>query len=189
MPFNRADFFIKVPDASTKGILPATCEPSGTGVLYKAIVNHSDGSYTYIPLLNCVADMQVVLGWDTSNEGKANNVNAYSSVADSSGAVTASPSAAKSDIETWLKSPKGLREHLKIIKVYVLAQEGKRDRSYTYPQASIIVGKDCRAAESTDIDCGSSFTKNYVFTPEQRRYRWKVYRIIARPRNMISNQF
>lgn len=187
MPFNRADFFIKVPDASTKGKLPAFCEQSGTGVLYKAWVNHSDGKYTYIPLLDCVADMQVVLGWDTSEGGRANNVDAYSSLPDSAGSVTVSPSTAKSGIEKWLKSPKDLRGHLKIIKVYILAQEGRRERNYTFPQSSIIVGKDCNNAETSDIDCGSSFTKNYTFTAEQRHYKWKVYRIIAHPRNLASN--
>ena len=186
MPFNRADFFIKVPNSSTTGnSLPLFCG-QGTGTLYKATVNHnntsgtSGGGYNYIPLLDCVADMQVVLGWDTSDGGNANSVDAYSSLPKlSDGSVSATNSAASS-IQGWLTDPKGIREHLKMIKVYILAQEGKLDRGYTYPKASIVVG---------DVDSGEKFlTREYTFTSAQRQYHWKLYRIIVRPKNLVSNQ-
>jgi prepilin-type N-terminal cleavage/methylation domain-containing protein len=191
MPFNRADFFIKVPDNTTGGSLPPSCAPN-TGVLYKAVVNHNDGikdgKYTYIPLLDCVADMQVVLGWDTSNEGRADSVDAYSSLPKKSdGSVTATPAGAAADIQNWLQSPKDLREHLKMVKVYILAQEGKKDPSYTSP-ATYIVGNDCMGAESSDIDCGSSYTRQYSLSSDQQQYHWKLYRIITRPKNLVSNQ-
>jgi prepilin-type N-terminal cleavage/methylation domain-containing protein len=186
MPFNRADFFIKVPDATTGSALPQFCAPR-TGVLYKATVNHnnnsgtSGGGYTYIPLLDCVADMQVVLGWDTSDGGLANNVNAYSSLpnkADST--VSATPASAVANIQTWLTDPKGIREHLKMIKVYILAQEGKRDPGYTYPNPAIVVG---------DAGLGETFmTRSYALSADQRQYRWKLYRIVARPKNLLNNQ-
>ena len=185
MPFNRADFFIKVPVSSTTGnAQPLFCGPL-TGTLYKATVNHnnnsgtSGGGYNYTPLLDCVADMQVVLGWDTSDGGSANSVNAYSSLPLlSDGSVIATNSAASS-IQGWLKDPKGIREHLKMIKVYILAQEGKLDTSYTYPNATIIVGNDSGE---------TSMTRQYTFTTAQRQYHWKLYRIIVRPKNLVSNQ-
>lgn len=194
MPFNRADFFINYSSSGAPSP-PQFCAEK-TGTLFKAVVKHSDGQYTYIPLLDCVADMQVILGWDTSDEGKANMVDAYSSVPTSDGTVTASPSGAASIIKGWLtpsaadpaKIPRNIREHLKVIKVYILAQEGRRDRYYSYPESSIVVGKDCKSAESTDIDCGSSFTRTYTFSAEQRRFHWKLYRIIVRPKNLVSNQ-
>ncbi len=34
-----------------------------TGILYKGTVNHADGLLTELPLLDCVADMQVIFGW------------------------------------------------------------------------------------------------------------------------------
>ncbi len=194
MPFNRADYFINY--SSSGAPSPPDYCAENTGVLYKAVVNHSTGDYDYMPLLDCVADMQIVLGWDTSEQGKANNVDAYSSLPTSDGTVTASPATATSWIKNWLtvsagdpeKIPRNIREHLKVIKVYILAQEGRRSRYYTYPEPSMIVGKDCKSAETADIDCGSSFTRSYTFSSEQRKFHWKLYRIIVRPKNLVSNQ-
>ena len=61
MPFNRADYFIRKYDSSGNSVTPARCAPN-TGVLEKAVVNHSDGTFDYLPLLECVADMQVIYG-------------------------------------------------------------------------------------------------------------------------------
>lgn len=187
MPFNRTDFFIKVP-SGTEGSLPSFCAPR-TGVLYKATVNHADGKYTYIPLLDCVADMQVVLGWDSSEGGKAGAVDVYSSLPKADGSVECSVTSLKGDIEGvtgdsnkpgYLKDSKYLREHLKVIKVYILAQEGKIDPGYTSPVTNIEVGDR--------IAHGLYPTKTYSLSDAQRHYRWKLYRIVARPKNLSSNQ-
>lgn len=189
MPFNRADYFIKIPsgvasiDGSTDGALPPFCSPL-TGVLYKATVNQADGKYTYIPLLDCVADMQVVLGWDTSDEGKVGAVDAYSSLPKSDNTVTAT-NGAGSLIQGWLASAnpnraKDIREHLKVVKVYILAQEGKRDPSYKSQITSITVGDVIADGFKTKAD--------YVLSSDQQQYRWKLYRIITRPKNLVSNQ-
>jgi prepilin-type N-terminal cleavage/methylation domain-containing protein len=188
MPFNRTDFFIG--QNLSSNIVPPFCAER-TGVLYKAAVNHGSstgGAYNYIPLLDCVADMQVVLGWNSNlltatgtSEiiQKASSVNAYSSLSDvAGGAVTASPAAAAGDIASWLLAPKTLREQLKIIKVYILAQEGKRDANYNGP-ATIDVG---------DLTA-NGFKKTYTFTTEQKKFRWKVYRIVVTPKNLISNSY
>lgn len=170
MPFNRSDFFI----STTTDSVPPFCAPS-TGILYKATVNNSNGGYTYIPLLDCVADMQVVLGWDTSEGGKANSVSAYSNI---SGSVVINGNS--TDIQGWLASPQGIREHLKMVKVYILAQEGKKDSAYTYPSASIVVG---------DVGNGeTSLTSTHVFSAAQLQYHWKLYRVIVKPKNLVSNQ-
>ena len=176
MPFNRADYFVSA-SATAVGSPPPFCAP-GTGVLYKASVSQLDGSYLYIPLLNCVADMRVVLGWDTSDQGNANSINAYSSVPASDGTLTVTPAAALSSITGCLATARGIREHLKLVKVYVLAQEGKRDASYTAPSNTIVVGNDDE----------QSLTHVYPLTAAQKQYRWRLYRIIARPKNLLSNQ-
>jgi hypothetical protein len=175
MPFNRADFFIKT------GNVPTFCEQLTTGVLYKATVNQDDGGYTYIPLLDCVADMQVVLGWDTSDGGLVGAVDAYSSLPkQSDGTVTASPGTAAASIKGWLTSAQGIREHLKVVKVYILAQEGKRDPSYKSPTTSIAVG---------DLSADGFKTKaDYVLSTAQQQYRWKLYKLVVRPKNLVSNQ-
>lgn len=178
MPFNRADFFVKVPGGGSEGTLPPFCAPR-TGVLYKVTVKHADGNYNYIPLLDCVADMQVVLGWDTSDGGKANTVDTYTSLPDSTtGTITASPADAAADIQGWLLDAKGIREHLKVIKVYILAQEGRVDRNYTSPVTSYLVGP---------VGQGS-LSRNYTLSSDQSHYRWKLYRLIVRPKNLVSNQ-
>ena len=196
MPFNRTDYFVKVPDALTTDStsIPAFCAP-GTGVLYKATVNQgtsgtSPGKYNYIPLLDCVANMQVVLGWSfNSGTSKAQDaVHAYSSMPDKtsysvstlSATSVALPATVASDIQGWLQDPKGIREHLKLIKIYLLVQEGKRDSRYTYPVNSIVVGDQANGE--------LILTQQYTFSAEQLKYRWKLYKIIVRPKNLVSNQ-
>ena len=177
MPFNRVDYFVNAP----AGGVPPFCAPR-TGVLTKASLNHADGSYEFIPMLDCVADMQVVLGWSlNAGETKVEDaVHAYSSMPATNYSVTASPSSTASSIQQWLQDPQMIREHLKMVKVYILAQEGRRDLTYTYPQTSIDIGD----AANGEI----SMSRRYVLTPEQRQYRWKVYRVIVRPKNLVSNQ-
>jgi hypothetical protein len=196
MPFNRADYFVNYSSLGTPRP-PSFCAEK-TGVLYKATIKHSDGTYSYMPLLDCVADMQVVLGWDTSEKGRANSVDAYSSMPAADGTVTASgPAGAASMIKDWLvgvsgdppgQIPRNIREHLKVIKVYILAQEGRRDRNYTSPTTTFVVGKDCRSADANDIDCGLSLTRQYTLSAEQQHFRWKLYRLVVRPKNLVSNQ-
>ncbi len=192
MPFNRTDFFVKIPTS-----LPAFCAP-GTGVLYRATVTHGAGEYNYIPLLDCVANMQVVLGWsfNSGTEKLQDSVHVYSSMPDKTNYMPLNvvpapgitlPLTTNADIQGWLQDPKGLREHLKLIKIYILVQEGKRDPNYTYPLSSILVGDQIADGSSTLTQQTSSIIE-YPLTAEQRKYRWKLYRIIVRPKNLVSNQ-
>jgi len=63
-PFNRADFYVATP----AGNMPSKCAPN-TGILYKAVMNQSDGEFGALPLLDCVADMQVVFITDADADG------------------------------------------------------------------------------------------------------------------------
>jgi len=73
MPFNRSDYFVARPDVSDR--MPLYCAPN-TGILYKARVTHDEtastgyasGALQPMPLLDCVADMQVVFGWDLDGD-------------------------------------------------------------------------------------------------------------------------
>jgi prepilin-type N-terminal cleavage/methylation domain-containing protein len=193
MPFNRADYFVAKP--ATTANMPNFCaqDPPGTlpgnfstGILYKGVVNHSDGKLTYVPLLDCVADMQVVFGWDVDdgmgNEGQDGILDTYSTpVATNLIDITVSPDPTDRNYKTWVKNamadPDKLRKALKVIKVNILAQVGRRDPNYTGP-ASFVLG-----------DAAADFmSKTHVMTAEQRHYHWKVYRIVARPKNLLSNQ-
>jgi len=111
MPFNRADYFIKVP-----ATMPSACAPN-TGILYKGTLSHATGQITELPILDCVADMQVVFYLDTNADGTIDTT------LDSIAALTA----------------QNIRDQVKEIRVYILSHEGQRDASYT-SAATIPVG-------------------------------------------------
>ncbi|BCS53485.1 PilW family protein [Geobacter sp. SVR] len=178
MPFNRADYFVSSPANAAKK--PAFCAPS-TGILYKATVNQSDGGLYYIPLVDCIADMQVVFGWDVDdgqgNEGQDGVVETFSTPLGTGGDITVSPGSNRDRVTSAMADPEKLRNSLKIIKVYLLAQIGRKDPNYQSP-ASFAVGDAANDAIS----------KTYALSSEMRNYHWKVYRIVVRPKNLLANQ-
>jgi len=188
MPFNRADYFIAVPGSASS--LPTTCAP-GTGILYKATVNHTSGNpggklnYS-TPLLDCVADMQVVIGWDlwdaTNNVmGQDGIIDTWSSVLNDKGNLTHHTDAPHTEVNSDVVkaafgSAETIRNAMKVIKVYILAQNGRKDPNYQGP-SSMAMG------ESGEL----SLTRTYDLS-SLRNYRWKLYRIVVRPKNLIANQ-
>ena len=150
MPFNRADYYVSRP----ANISPA-CAPS-TGVLYKAVANQTTG-YTEMPLLDCVADMQVVYGIGPVGSP---DVNLHQSTLPGTGTA------------------KDIREQLKEIRLYILAHEGRKDSSFKYPDEEIEVGEDFGAGLK-----GRVFNLDDLIGDGWRNYRWKVYTIVARPKN------
>jgi prepilin-type N-terminal cleavage/methylation domain-containing protein len=158
-PFNRADYFISRKDKDPN--IPSTCADN-TGVLYKTVINQSPPP-TKFPLLDCVADMQVVLYMDTNGDGK---VDYHPHLSDSE--FTAGD----------------LREQLKEIRVYILAQQGKKDAGYSYPLENlpIIVGD-----ASLDQSLGRRWSQSDLaatFGSDWRHYHWKLYTIVVQPKNL-----
>jgi hypothetical protein len=198
MPFNRTDYFISLPADSAgdpdPSRVPEVCakDASGkpnpaVGVLYKTTVNHNNGRLTYIPLLDCVADLQVVLGWDMDGNGAIDSyTNADGSTC--SGLCPASqhvPALANQVQDALSKENNSssatipnIRNNLKMVKVYILAQNGRGDPGYVSP-SPIIVGDAGETALTRSYDLAS---KNLL------NYRWKLYRIVVRPKNLPSNQ-
>ncbi|HIJ80517.1 MAG TPA: prepilin-type N-terminal cleavage/methylation domain-containing protein [Desulfuromonadales bacterium] len=200
MPFNRVDYFVSKPTLADK--LPSTCEPNNTGVLYKATINHSTtnpgGTLNYMPVLDCVADMQVIFGWDlpgaenssvTVDSSNVNNTgdgiidtwsNADGSVVSGSGTIA--------QVQAAMANAGHVRTKLKIIKVLILAQDGKKDPAYTSPSL-IPVG-----TQKGEDDGGSTATTTlykpggFAISSAMLNYRWKVYKLIIKPKNLISNQ-
>jgi hypothetical protein len=149
MPFNRADYYV-----STPADIPGRCA-QGTGVLYKAIVSQSDGSFStpnILPLLDCVADMQVITYLDTNGDGE---------VDDKRSAL----------LET---DARNIREWVKEVRVYILAHEGQRDTNYTNPTNSILVGESAALGRNFDL----------TTIPNWQNYRWKVYTLVVKPSNL-----
>lgn len=160
MPFNRADYYLSIPmRTSTERDMPASCAPN-TGVLYKATINHSNGNRNTIPLLDCVADLQIVYGLDTDGGGR---VNFHT--------ITAPLTAADQ------------RAQIKELRVYVLAQDGKKDITFSYPSQTVDVGESFDGGSSL---VGRRFDLKAVIGNDYKSYRWKVYTIVIRPKNLIQ---
>ncbi|MBI5100250.1 MAG: prepilin-type N-terminal cleavage/methylation domain-containing protein [Nitrospirae bacterium] len=172
MPFNRADYYVRRPQSN----VPSRCAP-GTGMLYKATVNHADGKLTELPLLDCVADMQVVIGSDTSTTGTG-QVNLYS---------TSTPGASATAAET-------VRNQMKEIRIYILTHDGQMDPSYQFtnqanllqphiykiedPDAGLLNYGPSPPASAPGLNLLAAVGANYL------NYRWKLYTLIISPYNL-----
>ena len=164
-PFNRTDYYINAPTAANP--LPARCAP-GTGTLVKATLNQADDNFTIMPIVDCVADFQVVYDLDTNGDGGADTI------ADASGlnGLTAQQ----------------IRDQVKSIRCYVLTHEGGVDPRYTQPLdpvtglPTINVGEV--AADGVTLLAGRPFDLNANIGPTWANYRWKVYGLAVTPRNL-----
>jgi prepilin-type N-terminal cleavage/methylation domain-containing protein len=71
-----------------------------------------------------------------------------------------------------------LRGYLKEVRVYLLAQQGRRDPGFSYPvndpsAALVVGGRPWSAAELAQS-----------FGAQWRNYRWKIYSIVVQPKNL-----
>ncbi|MDA8172038.1 MAG: prepilin-type N-terminal cleavage/methylation domain-containing protein [Nitrospiraceae bacterium] len=158
MPFNRADYFIannSVPVfGAGKPTVPARCA-SNTGELVKAVVNQANGSFNYYPLMDCVAYMKV------------NFLRASGAVADANTIYFNDNTAAL------------VQQDIKEVRVYILAQEGQREPSYTAP-GTFYLG-DCATPPVANPPICVPYNLN---ASQQNGYRWKVYTIVEKPFNL-----
>ena len=157
-PFNRADYYI---DTTS---VPQRCAPN-TGVLVKAVVaQEATGSTpSPLPLMDCVADMQIVYGLDAD----ANPLTPL----------------LWSDVISGLAAD-AIRAQLKEVHVHILAQEGQRDDSYAYPYDNVSVGSEGVGRTFNFTSFG--FTSSGNVTNNFKHYRWKVYNIVVKPRNLAQ---
>jgi prepilin-type N-terminal cleavage/methylation domain-containing protein len=158
-PFNRADYYI---DNSVAP--PQRCAPH-TGTLVKEVVAHDVNGTTAarLPLLDCAADMQVVYGLDVNGDGVVDNT--YS---DAINGMTAAL----------------IRAQVVEVRVHILAQEGQRDDSYTYPYDNVTVGSE--GAGRTFDYTSSGFVSTGASNNNFKHYRWKVYNIVVKPKNLAQ---
>lgn len=158
IPFNRSDYYITRKASSSK-----TCA-KGTGVLYKTTIDQKGGTTEY-PILDCVADMQVVLYLDTNGDG---NIDYHPD---------------PDDIEF---DAADLREQLKEVRVYILSQQGKKDMGYTFPldnpEEAIVVGDQLLDHKLGQVWSQAKLTE--TFGAGWRNYRWKLYTIVVQPKNL-----
>jgi hypothetical protein len=151
-PFNRADYYI------SNSNVPSRCAP-GTGVLIKSVIEH-DANGTRgggLPLLDCVADMQLVFAIDTDDNGVPDKW---------------SP--------TLPATADEVRTQVKEVRVYILAHEGQKDTSYTYPNPTItLTDPPAEGGLLSTIDLNTLVgDSSYV------NYRWKIYTLVVKPFNL-----
>jgi hypothetical protein len=126
------------------------------------MVNQGNGGHTLIPLLDCVANMQVVYSLATNGD---NNINLHydASFGGNGGTPLTNPTLAL------------LWNQLREIRVYILAQDGRKDPGYTYPNQTITVGE---FGMGSDIDLATTIGADW------NRYHWKVYTIVIQPKSL-----
>lgn len=155
MPFNRADYFVMQPASSQ---MPQRCAP-GTGILYKAVLNQSNGEYSYMPLLDCVADMQVIFrATSASDSGNLTTIDYYEDISDTS-----------------IFDAPGIRDRIKEVRAYILAHEGQRDTAYEHPRSTEHVG---------DLGYGRDFVFSAAGITDWQNYRWKIYTLVVQLDNL-----
>jgi hypothetical protein len=166
MPYNRADYYVSRPPAGDPNFkIPSSCNP-GTGILFKAVADHSGGYTTPYPLLNCVGDMKVALTLDQNDNG---NLSYF---------PPNSP-----DIATL--SLQDLRAQIRSIMVFILTHEGKKDPTYSYPRDTLFVGPEINGTKLESVGKVWSDTElRAQFGSDWKNYRWKVYTLIVTPTNM-----
>lgn len=186
MPFNRADYYIRkvnpMPNRCAQDSADPTNPATGTGILYKATVNHDNGTLTELPLMDCVADMQIVYGLDTDNDRKVDTIEDGTL-----GALTAEQ----------------IRTQLREVRVYIVGHEGQRDPGFTYinprmdpahPDNFAVPAPPAPAANQIDIFydnmSGANLTRSYLKSvtlpadPLMLNYRWKTYVLVITPYNV-----
>lgn len=162
-PFNRTDYYINNAD------MPAQCAP-GTGTLVKATLNQANDNFLILPIVDCVADFQIVYYLDTDGDG------GWDTRADASGlnGLTAQQ----------------IREQVKSIRCYVLTHQGGVDGTYTHPLdpvtglPTINVGEVAADGVTLQAGAGRAFDLNATIGATWANYRWKVNSLAVTPRNL-----
>ena len=156
-PFNRTDYYINNADVS------GHCAP-GTGTLEKATLNQDNDSFTFLPIVDCAADFQVVYYLDTDGDG---------------GWDTRATAVGLAGL-----TAQQIRTQVKFIRCYVLTHEGGVDRNYTHPNANINVGEVAADGVTLQPNAGRKFNLNTNIGETWPNYRWKVYSLAVTPRNL-----
>jgi len=161
-PFNRIDYYLSSPAS-----LPSNCA-AGSYVLYRGIMNSSGGiGPPYYPILNCVAGFHIWLG-ETDSSGKIS----YSSSPD----FAIAPSGKDKAFDE--------RAKLKIVKVYLLVQNGKKDRNYDFKNSPEFSSPS--SYNFTDNDTSPPISDGFDLSTitDWQNYRWKLIKMTVIPKNL-----
>lgn len=145
-PYNRADYYIS-PASRSK-----SCAPN-TGTLYKTTIDHSGGQTGY-PLLDCVADLQVLFVLEDE---------------DGTPCLLTGFNLPEHDAEY-------VRNSLREVRLYVMAQQGRVDPGYSYPMTD--------PGKVISLGNERSWSRSDFLRNGWERYHWKVYSIVVQPKNL-----
>lgn len=174
MPFNRADYYI------VTGTAPSRCAPN-TGVLVKSVIRQADGIRGGgMPLLDCVAGMQVILQLAmTPNANAATTSNADgSAIVSTEGATTAA-------VQNTLNNAQNLRDRLREVRIFILSQEGQRDPFFTFSNMgpAVYPGACATCVRLGDAALGQDFDLSTI-SADFRNYRWKIHAMVLTLHNV-----
>lgn len=93
-----------------------------------------------MPLLDCVADMQVIYRLDMDDNGLAGT---FANADGSSVSSDENDNGSVSNVQATMKDAALLRDRLKEVRVYILAHEGQSDSFFTFnnftPDAAVVL--------------------------------------------------
>lgn len=157
-PFNRSDYYLSAANPLSAINVPARCA-AGTSVLVRATLNQDNGALDEMPVLDCVADLQVVYDLDTDNDGTIDTPT--------------------NDISAM--TTQQIRDQLRNVQVYILAHEGQKDTTFTFNNYTA-GGTSVRVGRSALI--GRDFDLSTIADPDYDNYRWKLYNISVQTGNL-----
>lgn len=178
MPFNRADYFV-----STSVNPSSRCAPN-TWVLEKAVVSQgigiNGGVLQYLPLLDCVANMQVVYGLAMTSPYTQLATYANGGTGSDQITVVSSEGASAATVLATVNDPALLRQSLKEVRVYILAHEGQQDSTFTYSGPNPVpVGETLNGTF-----LGSYYPGTGTLSGNLLNYRWRVYTLVVKLNNL-----
>ncbi|RJR14551.1 MAG: prepilin-type N-terminal cleavage/methylation domain-containing protein [Nitrospiraceae bacterium] len=156
-PFNRSDYYISANNVPR-------CA-AGTGVLVRATLVHSTGRFTEMPILDCVADFQVVYAMDNDEDGDFENGVGGDAYTNSLAGLTAEM----------------IRTRVKEVQVYILAHEGQRDPSFTFNNFTGACDT-CMLVGRSNVFGHDDFDLSNLADFDQ--YRWKLYTLAVQTENL-----
>ncbi len=122
------------------------------------------------PILDCVGDFKLQYWLDTDGDGKVDRLTSEPIEEDNDALITYKNSSfVDLNGDGKITGPE-IRKQLKIISIYILLQDGKKDPSYTFQASNDFI--------ITDDGVKLKLPRDY------QHYRWKVIKISVKPINL-----
>ncbi|MEO5360696.1 MAG: type II secretion system GspH family protein [Nitrospirota bacterium] len=200
MPFNRVDYYLQRACSPQLGNCtgtapqhpyPLQCHPSGY-TLYRSVLSHANGQRVEQPVMDCVLDFQVALGIDTGCTDTLGNgctgtltwcrfTNLSATPSSLTPCNVSSDPGCSTDpcylTTSYLNNAMSIRRHLKQVKVFVLAHDGKMDPNFTYGASSIAIGDSDITLKTYNLSALSNYAN----------YRWKLMKLNVKLNSLGGN--